>query len=289
LVLTAKKDGYKDFAGHFVQLADGSFSFLPTENGANQGFIVSESEACNQDKSQCWIDYRLDLSLLPEQKEIFAGKVYTANPDGSNEQLATGKYITISLSGKDAEYFTINGESNKVNSDGSFLITGYRFDKKEKYVLTFGGLTDYEDIEQNVAIKKDTENDPKNPLKIVFRKLTKDALRQRNLEKITGFGCNELMPRYLVGANCEENKTLEGDATDLAVWIQKFGGKITSVITLLAVLLIIWNAFKIVSAAGDDTQISEAKKGIMWTIIGLALTMFAYIIVKTVIMLTYSQ
>jgi len=124
---------------------------------------------------------------------------------------------------------------------------------------------------------------------IHFEFQTIDSKREENLEKITGFGCNELMPRYLVGANCVENKTLEGDAIDLAVWIQKFGGKITSIITLLAVLLIIWNAFKIVSAAGDDTQISEAKKGIMWTIIGLALTMFAYIIVKTVIMLTYSQ
>jgi len=38
---------------------------------------------------------------------------------------------------------------------------------------------------------------------------------KQNMENITGFGCNDLMPRYLVGANCVENKTLKGDSTDL--------------------------------------------------------------------------
>ena len=58
---------------------------------------------------------------------------------------------------------------------------------------------------------------------------------------------------------------------------------------MIAVVLIVWNAFTIVTAAGDTDKIGNGKKGIMWTILGLALTMFAYIIVKTVIMLTYTQ
>ena len=86
-----------------------------------------------------------------------------------------------------------------------------------------------------------------------------------------------------------ENRKLQGDATDFALWIQKFGGKITAMIGMVAVVLIVWNAFNIVTAAGEMEQIEQGKKGILWTILGLALTMFAYVIVKTVIALTYTQ
>ena len=58
---------------------------------------------------------------------------------------------------------------------------------------------------------------------------------------------------------------------------------------MIAVVLIVWNAFTLVTAVGDTEKISQAKKGIMWTIVGLAVTMFAYVIVKTVIILTYTQ
>ena len=61
--------------------------------------------------------------------------------------------------------------------------------------------------------------------------------RQNALSDITGLDCDELMPKYLVGANCAENSDLEGDATDIAVWIQKFGGKITGMISMIAVVL----------------------------------------------------
>ena len=44
--------------------------------------------------------------------------------------------------------------------------------------------------------------------------------------------------------------------------MKKFGGKITGMIGMIAVLFIIWNSFKIVTAAGDETKISEAKQGI---------------------------
>jgi hypothetical protein len=124
---------------------------------------------------------------------------------------------------------------------------------------------------------------------IEFEKKTISGKQQQNMENITGFGCNETMSKYLVGANCVENSNLKGDATDIAVWIQKFGGKITGIISMIAVVLIVWNAFNLVTAVGDTDKITNSKNGIMWTIIGLAVTMFAYIIVKTVIILTYTQ
>jgi hypothetical protein len=70
--------------------------------------------------------------------------------------------------------------------------------------------------------------------------------------------------------------------------MQKFGGKTASMISMIAVVLIVWNAFNLVTAAGETEKISQAKKGILWTIIGLAVTMFAYVIIKTVIVMTYT-
>jgi len=56
---------------------------------------------------------------------------------------------------------------------------------------------------------------------IEFTEQNLASKQEAMLKGITGFDCNETMPRYLVGANCEENKTLEGDATDLPCEITK--------------------------------------------------------------------
>jgi hypothetical protein len=106
---------------------------------------------------------------------------------------------------------------------------------------------------------------------------------------MTGFACSETMPKYLVGASCNENKKLKGDASDIATWIQKFGGKITSLMGMIAVVFLVYNAFLITTAAGDADRISQGKRGIMWTILGLMVAMFAYLIVKTVIVFMYTQ
>ncbi len=109
-----------------------------------------------------------------------------------------------------------------------------------------------------------------------------------NLESMTGFGCSKLMPKYLLGASCQENKKLKGDASDITYWIQNFAGKITALIGVIVMILIIKNAMTIITSVGETEKITTAKKGIMWSLVGLGLTMFAYIIVKTVISLTYT-
>jgi hypothetical protein len=99
--------------------------------------------------------------------------------------------------------------------------------------------------------------------------------------------CNQLLPKYLVGASCDTE--LKGDASDITYWLQKFSGQITTFIAAIAVLLIAWNAFGLVMAAGDSDQIANGKKALMWVGIGLLLTVFAYVIVKTALSLTFLQ
>jgi len=104
----------------------------------------------------------------------------------------------------------------------------------------------------------------------------------------TDLGCKQLLPKYLVGASCDTSD-LKGDARDITYWIQKFSGKITTFIATLAVVLIAWNAFGLVMAGGEAEQITTSKKALMWVGIGLLLTVFAYVIVKTAISLSFLQ
>jgi hypothetical protein len=103
----------------------------------------------------------------------------------------------------------------------------------------------------------------------------------------TELGCKQLLPKYLVGASCDEE--LHGDARDITYWLQRFSGQITTFIAALAVLLIAWNAFGLVMAAGDSDQLATGKKALMWVGIGLLLAVFAYVIVKTAISLSFLQ
>jgi len=95
-----------------------------------------------------------------------------------------------------------------------------------------------------------------------------------------------LRPKYLTGANWE-NRAYRGDGSDITFWLQKLGGRITNYIAVLAVLFIAFNGIMLVTAAGDEDQIKNAKKGIVWTLVALVLIAFAYIIVKTVVSLAY--
>ena len=155
----------------------------------------------------------------------------------------------------------------------------------KKYALIFNS-NNYEE-KKLLDIKVEDKLLENQNIKLTEINTTKEL--QNNIEEMTGFGCSETMPKYLVGASCEENSELKGDATDIAMWIQNFGGKITSLVGMIAVVLIVWNSFTLVTAAGDSDKISQGKKGIMWTLLGLAVIMFAYVIVKTVVVLMYTQ
>ena len=263
----------------------------------------------------------LEIKLDPSPKKLISGTVYYETEDGDalplndasisvspsqNTLVVCNDFLKLAKKSEENDELSkkffewsfakyLSGQNISCLStgdDGAFQVWGYFSNEKDKdgnlveknYILTF---------QHPKFGKKDKDfsviNKTKDPIQIVFKERSLSQAREDNLTGITGFKCNELLPKYLVGANCNENKTLEGDASDLAFWIQKIGGKIAGAIAMIAVVLIVWNAFNMVTAAGDEDKISTAKKGLMWAIIGLALTMFAYVIVKTVIMLAYTQ
>ncbi len=57
---------------------------------------------------------------------------------------------------------------------------------------------------------------------------------------------------------------------------------ILSLIGLIAILFIIINGFRYITARGDDEQTSKAKQGLLWAVLGLVVTVMAYVIVFAV-------
>lgn len=68
-------------------------------------------------------------------------------------------------------------------------------------------------------------------------------------------------------------------AGDILITIMQFAG-------VIAVLMIVINAAKMLAAAGDDEKIGEAKKGITWALGGLVLLILSYVIIQFVVKLT---
>ena len=57
---------------------------------------------------------------------------------------------------------------------------------------------------------------------------------------------------------------------------------------VIAVFFVVFNAGKLVLQGGDDSELGNAKKGFIWAAVGLGVIIFSYVIVKTIVSLTYS-
>jgi hypothetical protein len=99
-----------------------------------------------------------------------------------------------------------------------------------------------------------------------------------------GFQSELQPPKYLPRSEAK----LEGNAGDITIFLQKLTNGITGIAAAIAVLFLIQNSFSLVIATGNSDNISKAKKGIIWSLVGLVLIMGAFIVVKTVISITYS-
>lgn len=64
-----------------------------------------------------------------------------------------------------------------------------------------------------------------------------------------------------------------------AVFITKMITGLFEVLGVVAVLMIIISGFKYITAQGNEEQTEQAKSGLQWAIIGLALALLAYVIV----------
>ena len=274
-ILIFKHSEHEDFVGEIIN-SDGLVSGIKVKKfgkwGGSQPF---ELKMIDKDGKQVWDEetLMLDIEMFPEKKPIITGQV--TNEEGKGIHRVRVRSTSPSLHSYSYEAHT--------NPDGFYEIEGY---KKKKYHLKFNDSS-YKDPDP-LEVEVEDSLVPDQDIELIQISVAKDN-ENIMVGASGGFECDELMPKYLIGANCIDNNNLKGDASDITMWIQKFGGKITGLIGMIAVVLIIWNAFNITTAAGDSEKISQGKKGLIWTIVGLGLTMFAYVIVKTVIMLTYTQ
>ncbi len=271
-VLTFTHEEYEDLTGTIVVGINGPTKFKTSKKDYDiTAKIVGD----------VWDNETLELNVFlnPLPVPIISGTV-----TGEGDKGAKGVKVTAYDYGNSGFE-----EIDTTDGDGFYEIKGHlgTAENPRKYKLLFES-NKYETKDKyidNIEVKTEiiTGQD------IQLSEIDLSYELEQNMVEMTGFACSETMPKYLVGASCNENKQLKGDASDIALWIQKFGGKITSLIGMIAVVLIVWNAFVLATSAGDTDKVSQGKKGILWTILGLAVTMFAYLIVKTVIVLMYTQ
>ena len=96
-------------------------------------------------------------------------------------------------------------------------------------------------------------------------------------------------PQYLAGIDGEfAGDKLKGDASDLTRFIEKVAKSLAGAAAAIAIVMIVMNALSLVTAVGDSDAIGNAKKGLLWSFAGLLLIIFAYVIIKSIIAITYS-
>ena len=72
-------------------------------------------------------------------------------------------------------------------------------------------------------------------------------------------------------------------------YLQLIAGGLLYLAAPIAVFMIAFQGSSLVTAAGDETKITEAKKGITYSAIGLIVVMLSFAIVKAAITLTASM
>ncbi len=90
----------------------------------------------------------------------------------------------------------------------------------------------------------------------------------------------ELQPKYATTFQISSDQSSAGLANYI---LQIIAGSLIYVAGPLGVLMIAVGGFLYVNARGDQTKLEEAKKTIIWAVVGLAAIMISYALVKTVI------
>ena len=202
------KDAYLDLAGTITQ-KKGALYFDGVRFGSVKYKIPQGGGVAIPDPDAT---YTLpDIELLPNPVPIIRGKITAIRGRDEMEQDLIWSKVKI--------YATENGELLEVDkeTEGEYTVLGYlgTEENPRDINMTFE-YPGYEDKEEYFEVKakiidKDTD--------IVFTVPTNASRMQENMEAMTGFGCNELMPKYLIGASCVENSELKGDASDVAMWL----------------------------------------------------------------------
>ncbi len=86
------------------------------------------------------------------------------------------------------------------------------------------------------------------------------------------------------GANLDDkNNKCEGGASSLESTIQTVITILTTIVGVAAVIIIIINGLRFITANGDSNSITAARNGIIYALIGLVIAVMAQIIVRFVL------
>ncbi len=91
-------------------------------------------------------------------------------------------------------------------------------------------------------------------------------------------------PIYMPGRDKDDKK---GEAGDVTIVIQKAIDIIVGITGVVAVFFVVFNGVNMATTAGDTERLTRAKNGMVYGVLGLALIVFSYILVKTIIWVTY--
>lgn len=97
-----------------------------------------------------------------------------------------------------------------------------------------------------------------------------------------------VVPGAVPGASLSNEDSPIGAVTTVAQLMQRFADGAAALAGAVAILFVVINAARMTFSLGDTEALSKAKKGLTWAAVGLVLIIFAYIVTKSVIALTYS-
>ena len=95
-------------------------------------------------------------------------------------------------------------------------------------------------------------------------------------------------PGGVPGASLSSGGNPVGAVTAFAVLLQRIADGAAALAAAVAVLFMVLNGARLTFAFGNTEALGKAKKGLIWASAGLVVIIFAYIITKSVISLTYS-
>ena len=90
-------------------------------------------------------------------------------------------------------------------------------------------------------------------------------------------GAKDLSPGSYIGNNPVRNPLQ--DSTFLSLLTRMLTGFL-SIVGIFAVLMIIISGFRYITARGDEEQVTSAKQGLQWSVIGLGIIVLSYVIVR---------
>lgn len=95
-------------------------------------------------------------------------------------------------------------------------------------------------------------------------------------------------PGGVPGSSLNSGGSPQGAVMTFAMLMQRIADGLAAMAAAVAILFVVINGARLTFAFGNTEDLSKARKGLMWAAGGLVLIIFAYIITKSVIALTYS-